>query len=118
MELKENESSVLSENNLPTENHSVNNEVLTVIYRAMAELNVQLSKNQRLEPSLDTALFGESGTLDSMTLANFIVITEQMLEERFGSKIDLTQDDPFSSTTGHFRTVGSLVVYVSDQLQR
>jgi len=109
MELKESESSVRSE---------TTNEVLTLVYRAMAELNLQLSKERRLQPSLDTALFGDQGTLDSMSLANFIVITEQMLEERFGPKIDLTQDDPFSSANGHFKTVGSLVSYVSDQLQR
>lgn len=115
---KENESSVVAESNLSTERRSLGNDILAVIYQAMAEVNLQLSTGQRLWPSLDTALFGDEGTLDSMGLGNFIVITEQMLEERFGSRIDLTQDDPFSPTNGHFKTVGSLVSYVTDQLQR
>jgi acyl carrier protein len=118
MDLKLTESSILSESSLSTERSRGTNDILNIIYQAAAELNLQLSEDKRLERSLDTALFGDKGTLDSMALANLIIITEQMLEERFGFRIDLTQDDPFSPTTGHFKTVGSLVSYVSNQLNQ
>lgn len=83
------------------------------IYAAIAELNLQMPKNKQIQPRPDTALFGEKGQLDSLALANFIVITEQKLEESFGVQLDLTQDDPFSGQNGHFRTIESLARYIS-----
>ena len=88
--------------------------VLRVIYESVSDLNLQLPMEQRIEKSLSTILFGGGGKLDSLGLANFIVITEQKLEERYGFRIDLTEDDPFSPTTGHFRTIDSLATYVSE----
>lgn len=87
--------------------------VLRVIYESVSDLNMQLPAEQRIEKSLSTILFGAGGKLDSLGLGNFIVITEQKLEERYGFRIDLTEDDPFSPTTGHFRTIDSLATYVS-----
>ena len=83
------------------------------IYAAIAELNLQMPKNRQIQPTPDTALFGEKGQLDSLALANFIVITEQKLEDSFGVQLDLTQDDPFSGQNGHFRTIESLARYIS-----
>src|SRR5271170_2557489 len=88
-------------------------DVLRVIYESISDLNLQLPEDQRIRKSLSTVLFGAGGTLDSLGLANFIVIAEQKLEEAYGFRIDLTEDDPFSPTTGHFRTVNSLATYVS-----
>jgi acyl carrier protein len=88
-------------------------EVLKVIYESVSELNLQLPEGQRIEKSPAAVLFGAGGKLDSLALANFIVITEQKLDECFGCRVDLTQDDPFSPTTGHFGTIRSLATYVS-----
>jgi acyl carrier protein len=91
--------------------------VVAAICSAISELNVQLPKGGHVEQSLDTVLFGAGGRLDSLALANFIVIAEQKLDESFGFHIDLTQDDPFSPETGHFQTVQSLVGYISGLVQ-
>jgi acyl carrier protein len=87
--------------------------ILKVIYESVSELNLQLPEGRRIEKSPATILFGAGGKLDSLALANFIVIAEQKLEESFGCRIDLTQDDPFSPATGHFGTIRSLATYVS-----
>ena len=87
-------------------------EVLKVIYESVSELNLQLPGGQRIEKSPAAVLFGAGGKLDSLALANFIVITEQKLDEYFGCRADLTQDDPFSPTTGHFGTIRSLAAYI------
>jgi acyl carrier protein len=92
--------------------------VLKVIYESISDLNMQLPAEQRVEKSQSTVLFGAGGKLDSMGLANFIVIVEQKLEESYGFRIDLTEDDPFSPTTGHFRTVHSLATYVLESVAR
>jgi acyl carrier protein len=91
---------------------------LRLIYESISDLNVQLPEEQRIRKSPSTVLFGAGGTLDSLGLANFIVITEQKLEECYGFRIDLTEDDPFSPTTGHFRTVHSLATYVLELAAR
>ena len=88
------------------------NHIVDVIYSAISELNLNLPKANRLERSLCTVLFGAGGKLDSLALANFIVITETKLEKALGFQIDLTRDDPFSLETGHFQTVQSLVSYI------
>ena len=93
-------------------------DVLRVIYDSISDLNLQLPEDQRIRKSLSTVLFGAGGTLDSLRLANFIVIAEQKLEESYGFRVDLTEDDPFSPTTGHFRTVESLATYVTSLAAR
>jgi acyl carrier protein len=100
------------ENATPSASTSLDR-VVSVIYSALSELNLQLPESGRVQQSRDTVLFGPGGRLDSLALANFIVITEQKLEKAFGYQIDLTQDDPFSAETGHFRTVQSLAEYTS-----
>ncbi|HSY64214.1 MAG TPA: acyl carrier protein [Terriglobales bacterium] len=88
--------------------------VLRVMYDSIAEVNLQLPEHQRIEKSLTTILLGDGGRLDSLGLVNFIVITEQKLEEFLGVRIDLTENDPFSPNTGHFRTVQSLATYICE----
>jgi acyl carrier protein len=87
------------------------------IYTAVAELNLQRPKNKQIQPRPDVALFGEKGQLDSLGLANFIVITEQKLEHSLGIQVDLTQGDPFSGQDGHFKTIESLARYVSSLIE-
>ena len=89
-------------------------EAVRIIYAAIAQLNPQLPKEQQLQPAPDTALYGSEGKLDSLGVANLIVIMEPTLEERYGFKIDLTQDDPFSLGNGHFRNIHSLATYILD----
>jgi|HubBroStandDraft_6_1064221.scaffolds.fasta_scaffold04049_8 acyl carrier protein len=87
--------------------------VVSMIYSALSQLNLQLPKSESIVKSPSTVLFGDGGRLDSLALANLIVIVEAKLEAAFGFQFDLTQDDPFSSGTGHFQTVQSLVDYIS-----
>jgi acyl carrier protein len=92
--------------------------VLQVLYESITELNVQLPEQQRMEKSSEVVLLGAGGKLDSLSLVNFIVITEQKLEDFFGFRVDLTQDDPFSPTTGHFASVHSLATYIAELAEK
>lgn len=97
---------------------SADDGVLKIIYESISDLNVQLPQQERIEKSPHAVLFGAGSELDSLALANFIVITEQKLYDALGLRIDLTEDDPFSPATGHFRTIESLANYVSDWASR
>jgi hypothetical protein len=92
--------------------------VMQVLYRSISDLNLQVPEGQRIDKSPGTILFGEGGRLDSLGLANFIVIVEQHVEDVMGSRIDLTAEDPFSPAAGHFRTIHSLACYISELASR
>ena len=58
-------------------------------------------------------MFGDGGNLDSRALANFIFVMEQKLGQRLRCRIDLTQDDPFASATGHFKTLPRRLYFIA-----
>jgi hypothetical protein len=89
-------------------------DVLPIVYKALDELNQQRSKNQRLQASPDCVLFGESSSLNSLELSNFIVFMEQLVQEKFGTEVDLMENDPFSPESGHMRTTGTLASHISN----
>ena len=86
---------------------------LQLIRAAIAELNPQLPKEQQLEGSAGTPIYGNNGKLDSLGMANLIVILEQKIEEHYGFRVDLMQDDTISLGGEHFKTVNSLDLYIS-----
>jgi acyl carrier protein len=90
---------------------------ISVVYKALAELNLQRSRKTRIDPSPHTVLFGGDGNLDSLALSNLIVLTEQKVQEVFGVEIDLTEDDPFGSESGHLRTVDTLASHIANLVQ-
>ncbi|HUA15088.1 MAG TPA: hypothetical protein VMG31_07310 [Verrucomicrobiae bacterium] len=92
-------------------------DVLPVIYKALGELNQQRPKNQRLQASPDCVFVGENGRLNSLELANLIVLMEQLVHETFGAEIDLTEHDPFSLDNGHMRTASTLAEHISNLLR-
>ncbi len=89
-------------------------DVLPVVYKALDELNQQRARNQRLQASPDCVLFGERSSLNSLELSNFIVFMEQLVQEKFGAEVDLTENDPFSPETGHMRTAATLAAHISN----
>lgn len=102
---------------LATENAGIDQHILAIVCSALDETNQQLPLHRRVKPSLDSVLFGNGGTLDSLALGNFIVLLEHKLESYSGVSLDLTQDDPFSLATGHFRSVHSLTEYITGLFQ-
>ncbi len=118
MNIRSTDAIAVTDGSLVSEPAGERDTVLDFMYASIAEINAQLSPERRIEPSLNTALFGEGGSLDSLALANFIIIMEQKLEHHFGYRIDLTEDDPFSPANGHFKTVCSLATYISSLIRR
>ncbi len=92
---------------------TVNEKVIQAILGAIDEVNQQLPKEQRLEKSIDTVLFGESGKLDSLGLVTLIVATEQKIEEEHGATITLADENAMSQENSPFKTIGTLADYVT-----
>jgi acyl carrier protein len=87
------------------------------LYTVIDEINAELPEGDQLERSSNTVLFGEAGKLDSMGLVSFVVAAEQKIQEAFGKAISITDERALSQRNSPFRTVGTLVDYVSTLLQ-
>lgn len=86
--------------------------IIETIYKAVDELNRQRPKEQHLEKSADTVLFGKSGKLDSLGLINLIATVEQKTEEEFKVKITLANETAMTQMDSIFKTIGTLSDYI------
>jgi acyl carrier protein len=86
--------------------------IYTSIYKAIDEVNIQLSKNEQLSKDPDTILYGDSSVLDSLGLINIIVAVEQNIADDFEKIIILADERAMSQEKSPFRTVGSLADYI------
>ena len=86
------------------------------VFQAIDELNDILPPERQLHKSLDTVLYGSSGRLDSLELVNLIVAAEQNIEDEFGVPITLADERAMSQRNSPFRSVATLVTYISSLL--
>ncbi len=92
-------------------------QVLSVIYSAIDEINEPLPKAQQCEKTLETSLFGPNGHLDSLGVTILIVALEQRIEEEFDTYISLTDENTMSLEYSPFLTVDSLTQHISGLLE-
>jgi len=92
-------------------------EIIKVLYASIDDINEKLPKEEQLEKSLDTSLFGPSGNLDSLGIINLIVVIEQKINEVFGFTITLANEKAMSQKDSPFKTIGTLVDYISSLLK-
>ena len=91
---------------------SKNRRIKQIVTNSITEVNLGLSKENQLENSTGTRLFGGNSDLDSLGLVNLIVAIEQHLEEEFNITISLADDKAMSQKHSPFKTVGTLVDYI------
>ena len=96
---------------------SKNERMIQLIYDAIDDVNAALEEGEKINKSPDTALFGESGSLDSLGFVNFIVAVEQKMEEKLGTTIAIADERAMSRKRSPFRTVKSLAEYISSLLE-
>ena len=87
--------------------------VIDIIYRAIDDINTELSEDDRLEKAPETILFGRSGTLDSLGFVSLIVATEGYLESELGVAFTLADERAMSQENSPFRTVDTLADYIA-----
>lgn len=87
-----------------------------VVLAAIREYNDQVPEDRRLTPSLQAVLFGKNG-LDSLGVVSVVVGVEMAVAEAFGEEISIANEEAMSRRSSPFRTVGTLIDYVSELLQ-
>ena len=95
-----------------------NTKVMQTVLEAVDELNEQLPKEERLEKSVDTPLFGDGGRLDSLGLVSLVTTLEQKIEENFGVTATLLEDIADLEDENPFRNIKSLAVYVTSIMEK
>ena len=90
------------------------NNIQEAIIEHIAEFNSTLENPVDLEKGADSVLFGVGGTLDFVSL---VVDIEQMIEDRFGQVVGLSDARAMSQKNSPFRTVGTLTDYIESHLK-
>jgi hypothetical protein len=88
--------------------------ILQSLYRAVDEINMQRSKRDHLAKSEATSL----SDLDSLGLANFVVLTEQEIDNEFGRSINLLEEGTLLDSSAGPQTIGSLARIIAGLLER
>ena len=93
------------------------NKIETVIIEHIEEFNSTLENPVDLSKGADSVLFGAGGTLDSVDFVSLVVDIEQMVEDRFGQVVGLSDARALSQKNSPFRTVGTLAAYIESRLK-
>ncbi|MCR5559452.1 MAG: acyl carrier protein [Schwartzia sp.] len=93
------------------------NKVQEAIIEYISEFNDTLENPVDLSKGADSVLFGVDGTLDSVDFVSLVVDIEQMVEEKFGHLVDLTDSHAMSQKNSPFRTIGTLADYIEARLK-
>ena len=93
--------------------------IISLIFRAIDEVNQFLPSERRLEKASETVLSNKSGqgALDSLGMVNFIVALEQLIDEEMGVSLSLADDLIISEEHNPFQTVGILADNISALLK-
>jgi acyl carrier protein len=91
-------------------------DVLKLIYDSIDELNLDLETEEQIEKNENTSIFGSDSKLDSMGLVNLITILEEKIEERTGKFISVADERAMSLESSPFKTIGTLIEYVTQLL--
>ena len=83
------------------------------VFNAIDDFNRQLPSDKKVKKATDITLFGKNGTLDSLGLVNLILAAEQRIEQDLGIPISLADEGAMSQEKSPFKTVGTLVNYIS-----
>ena len=93
-------------------------EILTLVYNAIDEVNAQSADGEPVEKNTDTDLLGGAKGIDSVTFVNLIVAIEEQIQSSMGRSVGLVDEDGMALEERPFRTVGTLATYVEKVVSR
>ena len=91
--------------------------VSELVKEAVTDLNDELQYDSLNAPSDDTAIFGDEDGIDSLSLVRLVVDIEQRVQESLDKQVSLTDEKAMSARRSPYRSVGSLVDFVLEQME-
>ena len=95
-------------------------EILTALYAAVDELNLQLPPNTRLEKSAATPIAGDGAALDSLGFLNLVLLSEAKINEAFPPGVSLAErllEDPEGDPPATLGALAALVAKLREPAQ-
>jgi acyl carrier protein len=100
------------------EAHPTASEVLEAVFSAIDQVNPQQEPARRVPKRADAVLFGDQGTLDSLGLITFAVALEDVVDERFGRRVKIMDEQLLGQAEGPLSNVSRLVDFLVRELAR
>lgn len=87
-------------------------EIISVILKAMEEINYLLEPDNRLELRHDATIFEKDGKLDSLDFVNLVVCVEDNIFEKFNKSITIVSEKAFSKKYNPYANVEKLADFI------
>ena len=84
--------------------------VTQAVYGAVDVVNEMFPEGKRLQKSSETALHGETSTLDSLGIVCFIVAIEERISRDLGVEISLSEET--DNVENILKNIGTLIKYI------
>ncbi len=91
-------------------------DVLAVVKESMIEIDTTIAQEFDGKDTNDIYLYGNRGHFDSIGLVSVIVAIERNVKDRFGKSITLSDQRAMSQKNSPFKTVESMVDYITTLL--
>lgn len=89
-------------------------EVAASVYRAIEAFNA--SDDARVPADEATRLLGSGGAVDSLGLVRLVLTVERQMQDDLGVTVSLTDEKAMSQRNSPFRSVASLIDYLSSTM--
>ncbi len=86
-------------------------DIQKIIFAAIEMANNLREEDEKITVSVQTALYGQNGELDSMGLVSFLIDVEESLQDS-NIQISLSDERAMSQTKSPFRNVQTLTDYI------
>jgi D-alanine--poly(phosphoribitol) ligase subunit 2 len=90
--------------------------IIKLVYGVIDEVNMDLPKTKKLKKSLETQLYGDKSEIDSLSLVNIVVLTEQKIEDEFNTTINLADEKAMSQKNSPYKTIATFVEYIKKSI--
>jgi acyl carrier protein len=92
-------------------------EIEALVLNSVRQLAEDFEIEALLTPKVDSPLYGDAGSLDSMALVNLIADIEDAVSESFDASIALADEKAMSTKNSPYRTVSSLTDAVMERIE-
>lgn len=90
--------------------------IVELVVGVIGEVNADLGYDELKSPTLGTELYGNSSSLDSLSLVMLVSAIESAISEKLGQDVVLASEKAMSMRNSPYRTVGSLVEFIEAEL--
>jgi acyl carrier protein len=80
-----------------------------IVFKALDEINEQMEKENQIEKSEPTGLFGKSAKLDSLGFINLVTAIEENIDDELELIITIVDEKAMNKEESPFQTVGTLI---------